>query len=132
MIHPSPPSPPTYTHHIALVGVSTVSDAGCARDITAGHRDGAVPVLGPLQLRTRRGRRRVRRAGARRGWVCAPAFFQGLRDICDKNGLLFIVVEVQSGFGRAGRIFNIEYSGVRSDFLIMAKVGPTLSLHRPR
>jgi len=67
------------------------------------------------------------------GYVPAPpAFLQGLRDICDKNGLLLIIDEVQSGFGRTGRMFNIEYSGVRPDFLIMAKVGPTLSLHRPR
>lgn len=56
------------------------------------------------------------------GYVPAPpAFLQGLRDICDKNGLLLIVDEVQSGFGRTGRMFNIEYSGVRPDLLIMAK-----------
>ncbi|KAH9032434.1 acetylornithine aminotransferase [Lactarius pseudohatsudake] len=56
------------------------------------------------------------------GYVPAPpAFLQGLRDICDKNGLLLIIDEVQSGFGRTGRMFNIEYSGVRPDLLIMAK-----------
>ncbi|KAH8993500.1 pyridoxal phosphate-dependent transferase [Lactarius akahatsu] len=56
------------------------------------------------------------------GYVPAPpAFLQGLRDICDKNGLLLIIDEVQSGFGRTGRMFNIQYSGVRPDLLIMAK-----------
>jgi len=56
------------------------------------------------------------------GYVPAPpAFLQGLRKICDKNGLLLIIDEVQSGFGRTGRMFNIEYSGVRPDLLIMAK-----------
>ena len=63
------------------------------------------------------------------GYVPAPpAFLQGVRDICDKNGLLLIIDEVQSGFGRTGRMFNIEYSGVRPDLLLMAKVGPRLSL----
>lgn len=56
------------------------------------------------------------------GYVPAPpAFLQGLREICDKNGLLLIIDEVQSGFGRTGRMFNIEYSGVRPDLLLMAK-----------
>ncbi|KAI0246431.1 acetylornithine aminotransferase [Lactifluus subvellereus] len=56
------------------------------------------------------------------GYVPAPpAFLQGLRDICDKYGLLLIIDEVQSGFGRTGRMFNIEYSGVRPDIMIMAK-----------
>ena len=60
------------------------------------------------------------------GYVPAPpAFLQGLRTICDKHGLLLIVDEVQSGFGRTGRMFNIEYSGVRPDIIIMAKVCAT-------
>jgi 4-aminobutyrate aminotransferase len=67
------------------------------------------------------------------GYVPAPpAFLQGLRDICDKNGLLLIMDEIQSGFGRTGRMFNIEYSGVRPDILLMAKVGPTVLLHCAR
>ena len=57
------------------------------------------------------------------GYVPAPpAFLQGLRTICDKHGLLLIIDEVQSGFGRTGRMFNIEYSGVRPDIIVMAKV----------
>ncbi|KAI0266995.1 acetylornithine aminotransferase [Gloeopeniophorella convolvens] len=56
------------------------------------------------------------------GYVPAPpVFLQGLREICDKHGLLLIIDEVQSGFGRTGRMFNVEYSGVRPDILIMAK-----------
>jgi 4-aminobutyrate aminotransferase len=57
------------------------------------------------------------------GYVPAPpAFLQGLRTICDKHGLLLIVDEVQSGFGRTGRMFNLEYSGVRPDIIVIAKV----------
>ncbi|KAH9957355.1 acetylornithine aminotransferase [Russula dissimulans] len=56
------------------------------------------------------------------GYVPAPpAFLQGLRAICDKHGLLLIADEVQCGFGRTGRMFNIEYSGVRPDIMVMAK-----------
>ncbi|KZV73342.1 acetylornithine aminotransferase [Peniophora sp. CONT] len=56
------------------------------------------------------------------GYVPAPAsFLRGLREICDKNGILLIVDEVQSGFGRTGKNFFIEYSGVKPDILTMAK-----------
>lgn len=57
------------------------------------------------------------------GYVPAPpAFVQGLREVCDKHGILLIVDEVQSGFGRTGKMFNIEYSGVRPDIMTLAKV----------
>jgi 4-aminobutyrate aminotransferase len=57
------------------------------------------------------------------GYVPAPPeFLQGLRKICDKHGILLIVDEVQSGFGRAGNWFAISESGVRPDILVMAKV----------
>ncbi|KAH7925531.1 hypothetical protein BV22DRAFT_1104896 [Leucogyrophana mollusca] len=56
------------------------------------------------------------------GYVQAPApFLQGLREVCDKHGILLIVDEVQSGFGRTGKYFNIEYSNVRPDIMTMAK-----------
>jgi 4-aminobutyrate aminotransferase len=62
------------------------------------------------------------------GYVPAPpAFLQGLRAICDKHGLLLIIDEVQSGFGRTGRMFSIEYSGVRPDIMLMAKVRALLA-----
>ncbi|KAG6823612.1 hypothetical protein H0H93_003348, partial [Arthromyces matolae] len=56
------------------------------------------------------------------GYVqAAPEFLQGLRAICDKHGILLIIDEVQSGFARTGKYFNIEYSGVRPDIMIIAK-----------
>ncbi|KAI0690122.1 pyridoxal phosphate-dependent transferase [Cytidiella melzeri] len=56
------------------------------------------------------------------GYVPAPPeFLQGLRKICDDNGILLIVDEVQSGFGRTGKNFHIEYSGVRPDIMTCAK-----------
>jgi len=57
------------------------------------------------------------------GYVPAPTeFLEGLRNVCDRHGILLIVDEVQSGFGRAGSWFAISESGVRPDILLMAKV----------
>ncbi|KAG8901226.1 hypothetical protein FRB99_005467 [Tulasnella sp. 403] len=50
-----------------------------------------------------------------------PAFLHGLREICDQHGILLICDEVQSGFGRTGKMFFSEYSGVRPDIMVMAK-----------
>ncbi|KDQ57466.1 hypothetical protein JAAARDRAFT_35178 [Jaapia argillacea MUCL 33604] len=56
------------------------------------------------------------------GYIPAPpSFLKGLRDVCDKNGILLIIDEVQSGFGRTGKYFAIEYSGVRPDIMTVAK-----------
>ena len=57
------------------------------------------------------------------GYVVAPeSYLKGLRQVCDDHGILLIVDEVQTGFGRTGRYFSIEHSGVRPDILVMAKV----------
>ncbi|KAI0779338.1 acetylornithine aminotransferase [Fomes fomentarius] len=56
------------------------------------------------------------------GYVPAPAgFLQGLREVCDQYGILLIIDEVQAGFGRTGKTYAIEYSGVRPDILLTAK-----------
>jgi 4-aminobutyrate aminotransferase len=56
------------------------------------------------------------------GYVVPPAgFLQGLRAICDEQDMLLILDEVQSGFGRTGRFFALEHSGVVPDVLVMAK-----------
>ncbi len=56
------------------------------------------------------------------GFVPAPKeFLRGLRELCDKHGILFVADEVQTGFARTGSMFAIEKSGVEPDFLICAK-----------
>ena len=56
------------------------------------------------------------------GYVPAPPrFLQGVVDICREHGILFIADEVQSGFGRTGRMFAVEHAGVRPDIICMAK-----------
>lgn len=48
-------------------------------------------------------------------------YLQAARDICDDAGSLLIFDEVQTGFGRTGRWFAREYSGVRPDIMTLAK-----------
>ena len=52
----------------------------------------------------------------------APAgYLEAVRRICDERGALLLVDEVQTGFGRTGKLFAIEHSGVTPDLLILAK-----------
>ncbi|HNK64576.1 MAG TPA: aminotransferase class III-fold pyridoxal phosphate-dependent enzyme, partial [Anaerolineales bacterium] len=47
------------------------------------------------------------------GYIVPPAsFMKGLREICDKHGIMLIFDEVQSGFGRTGKWFALEHFGV--------------------
>ncbi|TDX26187.1 4-aminobutyrate aminotransferase/(S)-3-amino-2-methylpropionate transaminase [Modicisalibacter xianhensis] len=56
------------------------------------------------------------------GFYPAPAsFLKAIREICDEHGMLMIIDEVQSGFGRTGKLFAIEHSGVEPDIITMAK-----------
>ncbi len=50
-----------------------------------------------------------------------PAFLQAARDLCDAHGALLIVDEIQTGFGRTGRLFASEHYDLRPDILPLAK-----------
>ncbi len=54
-------------------------------------------------------------------YIAPPGFLEALRQICDENGIMLVFDEVQSGFGRTGRLFACEHSGVRPDLMTMAK-----------
>jgi 4-aminobutyrate aminotransferase len=56
------------------------------------------------------------------GYVPPPAaFLEGLREICDRNGILLIFDEVQSGFGRTGKWFAQDHYGIVPDIMTVAK-----------
>jgi 4-aminobutyrate aminotransferase len=56
------------------------------------------------------------------GYVPPPAsFMRGLREICSRHGILLIVDEIQSGFGRTGRWFAFEHYGIEPDIIAVAK-----------
>jgi 4-aminobutyrate aminotransferase len=56
------------------------------------------------------------------GYVPAPPrFLAGLRERADKHGILLVVDEVQTGFGRTGRFWGLDHSGVRPDVVVTAK-----------
>jgi 4-aminobutyrate aminotransferase / (S)-3-amino-2-methylpropionate transaminase / 5-aminovalerate transaminase len=56
------------------------------------------------------------------GFVVPPAeFLPKLREITKRHGILLIADEVQTGFGRTGKLFAIEHTGVAPDILIAAK-----------
>jgi 4-aminobutyrate aminotransferase/(S)-3-amino-2-methylpropionate transaminase len=51
----------------------------------------------------------------------APEFVEGLRKICDEHGIVLVADEVQTGFGRTGRMFAMEHFSVEPDLMIVAK-----------
>lgn len=53
--------------------------------------------------------------------VAPPALMQALRKVCDTHGILLIADEIQSGFGRTGRMFAVEHTGVEPDLVTIAK-----------
>lgn len=56
------------------------------------------------------------------GYVPPPvSFLRGLREICDRYGILLILDEVQAGFGRTGRWFAFEHYGIVPDIMVVAK-----------
>jgi 4-aminobutyrate aminotransferase len=53
--------------------------------------------------------------------VMPPEFIQGLKERCERHGILFIDDEVQSGMGRTGTLWGIEHSGVVPDLMTVGK-----------
>jgi len=53
--------------------------------------------------------------------VAPPEFLAGVRRICDDNGIVLVVDEVQTGFARTGKFFSIEHYDVEPDLITIAK-----------
>ena len=56
------------------------------------------------------------------GYIVPPtSFIQKIREICDKYGIMLIFDEIQTAFGRTGKMFAYEHFGVKPDILTLAK-----------
>jgi 4-aminobutyrate aminotransferase/(S)-3-amino-2-methylpropionate transaminase len=56
------------------------------------------------------------------GFIVAPQeFLEGVRRICDEHGIVLVVDEVQTGFGRTGKFWAIEHYGIEPDLMCVAK-----------
>lgn len=59
--------------------------------------------------------------GANGVHIPPPGFFAGVREACDRHGVLLLADEVLTGFGRTGRAFGIDHEGVAPDLITVAK-----------
>jgi adenosylmethionine-8-amino-7-oxononanoate aminotransferase len=83
--------------------------AGMARLLAEHEGDVAAVIMEPLVQ------------GAAGMLVHPPGYLRALRDLCDRHGVLLILDEVATGFGRTGRMFACEHEGVAPDLLCLAK-----------
>jgi acetylornithine/N-succinyldiaminopimelate aminotransferase len=54
-------------------------------------------------------------------FIPEPSFLQGIRELCTRFGVVLILDEIQSGYGRCGRFFSFQYADIRPDLITVAK-----------
>ncbi len=71
------------------------------------------PDVGAIMLEALQGEGGVR--------VPSAGYLRGVRELCDRHRVLMILDEVQTGFGRTGKLFAYEHSGIAPDVITLAK-----------
>lgn len=110
----SPHIPPAYCYRCPFEKTYPACDLLCARSLEREIRQqGAENVLAFIAEPV---------VGAALGGVPAPdGYFQVIRDICTRYGVMFIADEVMTAWGRTGRQWGIEHWGVTPDIIATAK-----------
>lgn len=110
----SPHIPPAFCYHCPFELQYPSCDLKCARALeTAIRQQGAENVAAFIAEPV---------VGASLGGVPAPqGYFERVREICDRNDILFIADEVMTGWGRTGAMWAIEHWGVTPDIITSAK-----------
>ena len=95
---------------------ATTSDQECERALA--HLEQVIALEGPSTIAAILLESIPGTAGI---MIPPPGYLQGVRDLCDRHGIMLIADEVMAGFGRAGKWFAIEHASVVPDLLTFAK-----------
>jgi adenosylmethionine-8-amino-7-oxononanoate aminotransferase len=114
MLHLSPEAPAPFCYHCPLGQSYPACEVACADELDVViAREGADTVSALIAEPV---------LGASAGAAAPPDdYARKARAICDRHGILYIDDEVMTGFGRTGRFFGIEWSGVRPDIVTCGK-----------
>jgi len=105
----TPPHVSRYYQHMSEAAALGAAVNEAEETLTANKDTLAALIMEPLMQ------------GAAGMWAQPAGYVQALHDICRRHGILFILDEVATGFGRTGKMFACEHANVTPDLLCLAK-----------
>ena len=118
--------PRRWANEPGIVGVVRYPDThrwGEAEPRPVGREPAGARGRHPLRGRQAPSRRSSSRPSSGTNGILIPpdGYIAGVREICDRHGILMVADEVMAGFGRTGRWFAVDHWGVTPDLMTMAK-----------